>query len=284
MHATEGKTHGKTHQNITKSKDFILSILSSIPSYSDDTFEMIDPVKNVGSGQFGEIKLGKIVSLNIVVAAKVPKTNNKKAILAEAVVQLSLSGNNHFAICFGLYNERVLLMEYFGIYNSKCCVTTPNLLHLLKTGISLELLKLVCNGLIEAVVYMHKKAILHNDIKSDNILLVNKTVKVTDFGKATMMSCPVVYNIPVGSELQKTYNTMHRHLAHELRNVPNMKQSDKTDAYSVGYFFKHAGATIPYEPIIVIGRLLKHVIVEERISLANAIAQIRKTLKQLVVS
>ena len=230
----------------------------------------------VGNGQFGKIKIGRIIPLNLVVAAKFPKHEKEKFILVEAIVQLSLSGNKNFPICFGLYNERVMLTEYFGKFNSGCCETVPNLHQLLKNGISLEVLKRVCVGLVEAVVFMHKKSILHNDIKSDNILLVHKTVKLIDFGKATMMSCPIMYTIPVGSELQKTYNTIHRHLAHELRNIPNTKQSKKTDAYSVGYFFKHAAATVPYEPIIVIGRLLKHLVVEERISLTNALDKLKK--------
>ena len=121
---------------------------------------------------------------------------------------------------------------------------------------------------------MHSKGILHNDIKCDNIVIVQSTVKVVDFGKATMVSCPLVYNVIAGSESQHTYNEKHRHLAYELRNILNSKQSIQTDTYSVGYLFKHSAATLPYEPIVLIGRLLKCQNVNDRISLNNALDKI----------
>ena len=48
MHATEGKSHG----NVTKSRDFIISMLPGIPSYTDETCKMFDAVQSVGKGQF----------------------------------------------------------------------------------------------------------------------------------------------------------------------------------------------------------------------------------------
>ncbi len=45
---------------------------------------------------------------------------------------------------------------------------------------------------------MHSRQILYNDIKADNVVVAN-TAKIIDFGKATLISKPVVYNIVPGS-------------------------------------------------------------------------------------
>ena len=59
--------------------------------------------------------------------------------------------------------------------------------------------------------------------------------KTSRFGKATLFAFPKVYNSQPGSDIAEKYRTFHRHLAHELRNVPGSKQSGITDAYSIGF-------------------------------------------------
>jgi len=48
---------------------------------------------------------------------------------------------------------------------------------------------LVCKNVLEGVLYLHKKDIIHRDIKSDNILIsqVGK-IKITDFGYAAQLT------------------------------------------------------------------------------------------------
>ena len=111
-------------------------------------------------------------------------------------------------------------------------------------------------GVLQVVKFMHSKKILHNDIKSDNIVVADR-VKLIDFGKETMSSSPLIDNIACGSADSRIYNTRHRHLVYELRNIPGSRQSNKTDTYYVGYMFKHAAANILYEPIFQLGRLMK---------------------------
>ena len=60
-------------------------------------------------------------------------------------------------------------------------------------------------------------------------------VKLIDFGKATLLSDPVRYDIKAGSEKQRKYNTFHCHLAYELRNIPGSYESFATDVYTLGY-------------------------------------------------
>ena len=54
--------------------------------------------------------------------------------------------------------------------------------------------------------FTHDKGLLHNDLHSKNVLLRDKKFdKVIDFGKASLMEDPVVYNITPGSTKQLMY-------------------------------------------------------------------------------
>ncbi len=64
-------------------------------------------------------------------------------------------------------------------------------------------------------------------------MIIANVVKIIDFGKSTLTSKPLLYNLVPGSEEQKKYN---RHLAHELRNNQGSKQTILTDTYSIGPF------------------------------------------------
>ena len=270
VYATSGK---RLHMNVTKSREDLISYVS-FHSFDMSNIEwQFLPTDNLGSGQFGEIKLAKIKTLDVMVAAKVPKVNvSRKLILAETVVLMTLSGHVNFPFCFGILLENVILMEYFGSCDAGSWKNCPNFSQKQHSHMTVNESKYICKGILNAVIYLHKKKILHNDIKADNVVIANE-VKMIDFGKATMLSSPLIYNIVPGSNECNMYNTRHRHIAYELRNIPGTKQSVKTDIYSVGYMFKHAAARISYDPIIELGRLMKRDI-ESRISAENALEKL----------
>ena len=54
------------------------------------------------------------------------------------------------------------------------------------------------------------------------------------------------------------------------------KQCCKTDIYLVGYVFKHAAGSISYEPIVELGRMMKHQDVTMRISLQNCVHKLKQ--------
>ena len=67
----------------------------------------------------------------------------------------------------------------------------------------------VAKQVIEGVMHLHDIGILHNDLKSNNVILVPPShgVKIIDFGKARSTTGPRVYNLT--KEQKKVYNTKH---------------------------------------------------------------------------
>lgn len=262
-------------KNVHSSRDTIIRSLSGMPVFENDVVAIENKI--IGAGRFGTIKQAQMHKLGLTVAAKIMDTAiySKKAILSEAIVGMTLSGHNSFPYFFGLLGESIILMEYLCLPNGSTSKTAPTLAMTLKSGISRNELRERCYEILKAIAFMHSKGILHNDIKSDNVIVSN-TVKVIDFGKATLISNPVVYNVAEGSQESVTYNTRHRHLAHELRNIPGSKQSILTDTYSIGFLLKHAGETIRHQPVIQLGRLMKCRDPCSRISIENCLDKFEK--------
>ena len=104
---------------------------------------------------------------------------------------------------------------------------------------------------------MHSRKLLHNDMKSDNVIIAD-VFKIIVFGKSTLISKPFLHNLVPGSKEQKKYNLVHRHLAHELRNILGSKQTVLTDTYSIGHMFKHAGYAVKADGICQLGRAMKY--------------------------
>ena len=265
-------------KNVNSSRDTIIRSLSGMPVFENDAVTIESKI--IGAGRFGVIKQAKLHKLGLTVAAKILNASicSKKLILSEAIVGMTLSGHNNFPFCFGLFGEGIILMEYLWVPNGMNFVAAPTLAIKLNSGISRNTLRDTCYGILTAIAFMHSKGILHNDIKTDNVIVSN-TAKVIDFGKATLISNPVVYSIAEGSEERARYNSRHRHLAHELRNVPGSKQSVLTDVYSIGFLLKHSAATISHQPVIQLGRMMKSRNSCSRISIENCLDKFRKLME-----
>ena len=100
-------------------------------------------------------------------------------------------------------------------------------------------------GLCAGIQYLHDKLkILHNDIKSNNVVLDGCNISeseavLVDFGKATYQICPKVYETPADTG-------KFRHLAPELGQTKG-KQTTKSDTYSLGFMIR--GLKYKHEPI-----------------------------------
>ena len=271
-------TNLKSHVNTTSSRDFIIQKLEGIPKVSSGNFAMVD--YNVGAGVFGSVKLGRIGTLRTTVAVKFldEKTSNK-SLLAEVVTLLTLSGSQYFPFCYGLLDDtdesketsnKCILMEFLGQVDGEIFSPHPTLAKMTSVRLLNHTnIRHIFIKILEGVQFLHSKGILHNDIKADNIVVCNERVVLIDFGKASMIKCPVTYNIRKSDQV--TYNLYHRHLAYELRNKANSKQTKSTDIYSIGYLFKHVAAVLPYKPLIELGRHMKVPEPSQRLSIESAL-------------
>ena len=69
---------------------------------------------------------------------------------------------------------------------------------------------------------------------------------------STLTDDSVVYNIRKGSVEHKRYDTYHRHLAHELRNIPDSSVTCHSDIHSLGYNFSVIAQHVRSEKLTVI--------------------------------
>ena len=136
---------------------------------------------------------------------------------------LSLSGNKYFPYCYGLVGDNMILMQLLAININQSWSSYDTLSKYMRNiSFDISYLNLYLQ-ILNAFHFMHNKLILHNDIKGDNILITpDLTPRIIDFGKATLKTHPVVYNLSC-TESEK-YNRCHRHLAYELRNIKGSKR------------------------------------------------------------
>ena len=214
-------------------------------------------IKNLGfqakSGVFGEITAHEIKFSGIKCARKTI-TGTMADLRAEALVMNSLSGHSCFPYLYGLTNSGAILMEYIS-GSADRLTHAITLRSILTSGHPKKFWFEICRKLVEGLQFLHGKNILHNDLHSENILIRSCHLPcIIDFGKATLVHAPLYYNLVTGSKEQKTFNTVHAHLAHELRNIPNSPQTELTDIYSLGYNFGSIGK---YQKIEEITKLAK---------------------------
>ena len=93
---------------------------------------------------------------------------------------------------------------------------------------------ITCSQLVEAVSYLHDDVhILPNDIKTNNILLSEHQVVLTDFGK---VSSGRRYNLSVSEKAQ--YLRKFPHVAPEVVQRES-RQTTHSDIYAVGVLFSN---------------------------------------------
>jgi serine/threonine protein kinase len=193
--------------------------------------------EKIGEGTFGVIRKARFQHIQVNVAVKEIKLcQHTDEIVVEGNIMQHLHTHENFPFCFGLIGKKALMMEL--IVNNDGSIS-PNIHNMFRSSCALPKCSLKCISLqiIDAVSYLHSKGLLHNDIHGGNIIVRDcKFVKVIDFGKVSMLSNPLTYNL--SAEKRKLYNKNHKHLAYELRNINNSKQSPATDIYSIGYIFR----------------------------------------------
>ena len=259
----------------------ICGIKSTPTSLDKNSFRVI---RETGlGGTFGSIDIMAWAEQEKTVVRKTinPQYSSTATVLCEAKVMMLVSGHTHFPLFYGMIDSHELIMEDLGRVEDDGSYAVQTVHRAIGKGqFSQKQCVLIAQQVCEGLVHLHDINILHNDLKSNNVILrpddhwPNFQVKIIDFGKSTLKSSPNIYNLP--SEDILVYNVQHRYIAHEIRNVPNTKQSEMTDTYSVGYLITQIGQSEQSKFLTQIGEKMKTVSPEDRLPLTSALALLKK--------
>ncbi len=203
----------------------------------------------VGRGCFAVVKLQLFRGIEVAVKELLPRTVLAD-VLHEASILLQLS-HPYVPYLFGICTRQQpykIVMQFEGIASGHNALTLHGAIVDKKVTGETAWLTL-CAELMEALRYLHDEvSILHNDLKTNNILISEKRVLsmhdstsdelevpvqivLIDFGKATRVDEGKRYHLSWTEQTEHTRR--YPHLAPEL--IEGMtKQTRKTDIYSAG--------------------------------------------------
>lgn len=192
--------------------------------------------KYIGSGVFGTCVLK--LYRNIEVAVKYLKESSHKDLLNEAKITKELQGHPNLPILLGISPKTSTEMYIVTKFHGKNLVgiTLFNALHNTFPDLDLtEHVISICQGVARGLQHMHIKGYLHNDLKTDNVVLDfiqgKPSPVIIDFGKSCMLSAGRTKMVPKGQ--RELYLKKHTHIAPELLDGFHT-QAFSTDVYSFG--------------------------------------------------
>lgn len=169
-------------QKITKlSSPHEQSLLKEIPveckdviQFSDEDFERI---KKLGSGSFGKVYEIKNRTTGTITALKRVEFTDYSEIPYTTVNEIGILKELNHPNIIKLLNVSVstnVIDMIFEKMDSTLTITVENI----------ELLKFYMYQLLSGLQAIHSKGIIHRDLKGENILIKNNTLKIADFGLA----------------------------------------------------------------------------------------------------
>lgn len=199
----------------------------------------------LGSGVFGTVKLH--VYKSSVVAVKYLKnhlgqtsSDIKKTLFHEAKVLLNIKCCNAIPMLIGICVDEQpykLVMQFYGIEDKS--ITLHSLLINISMSLSEEQWYSVLAIIVEGIHHVHMSGYLHNDIKTDNVVLYKTNDSycpvLIDFGKSCKRNAGKI--IKISKKEQDDYRTKYKHIAPEVIDGSN-RQSIYSDIYSFGYMVK----------------------------------------------
>ena len=226
---------------IVSSRKKSVPLSTSLPScvqLSEDVLVISDNI--IGEGTFGVVKLGFFKTLKVKCAIKIGKTTYFDAVHECRILQ-KVQGCCYFPYVYGVL-ENLLVMEFVGEDEDVRTVWSEKK----RNHISQNQWTDICYSMTNAIVYMHKKGLLHNDLKSNNVLLKEEldgsfVPKIIDMGKVTTKRDSPIYQLT--PKQKERYNKYHSYLAPELRNNYGAKCSIYSDVYSLGVIFAYVADT-----------------------------------------
>lgn len=243
-------------ENVWAQKRYHSQAIASDTLYEINPVMLVDPLVNgkrmeyhIGRGSFAIVKLQYYRGIYVAVKRFLVHTV-KEDVLREATI-LSKLCHPSLPFLFGICTTQAqykIVMQFHGILkNSGSLPVTVRLYEEIKQstiGITCNGYLIICAQLLEAIDYLHNMAlILHNDIKSDNIVIEKlsetyagcddfgyNTVLI-DFGKATALGEGRLYRLT--PRQRDEYRAKYFNVAPEVIEGEH-KQSVYSDMFSVG--------------------------------------------------
>lgn len=219
---------------------------ANVKQTSDELIKQINPTeivnanKFLGSGTFGTCHLAHY--RGILVAVKEfksrrsrPDKDVKREVLNEARMISHLGDHRGLPLLFGVITKSTPFRLVTQFHGDKIQSLT-----LYKAMKRVELDKpcwlRILRGIIEALSHVHSKDILHNDLKSNNIVLEKRgkdwNPVIIDFGKARFISNPKAL-MSLSASAQEQYRRSYPHIAPEIVRGES-RQSVQSDVFSIG--------------------------------------------------
>lgn len=159
----------------------------------------VEIIKFLGNGSEGKVYLGKIVSLNELVAikqyeVKLDQSDFKRLIemLAKEVELVKALGHPNIIKYYKLHRSNFRNLENVAEYNVIMeYIENGSLADLLKShkrGLPRSQIQEIVRQVLKGLQYLHAHNIIHRDLKPANILVGNdEQYKITDFGISTQV-------------------------------------------------------------------------------------------------
>ena len=151
--------------------------------------------QTIGKGTFSVVSIGHIKTIDSFCAVKEGKHSRHFNAIFEARVLQSLTGCEYFPYVLGVFHGKSVT-EIISCEHNK--VVTFSSMQKVNTLTSADW-NVIRFSLASAVKYMHLKNLLHNDLKSNNVLLKLRNnvwiSKLADMGKVNSKSNPGTYKL-----------------------------------------------------------------------------------------
>ena len=159
--------------NITSFKKYFFvnrkasKLCDLLPRYSTLSEEVvtISDIK-LGEGTFGVVYKGFYSPLNVNCAIKIGKSDKYFDVYLEAQTLQLLQSSRYFPRLFGIFSNKLVLEYVHSGQKVKTLLSEKK-----ESSLSNELCNRIFYQLADAVKFMHKSNLLHNDIKTNNVLL-----------------------------------------------------------------------------------------------------------------
>ena len=219
---------GPRAQSFLENHSQLGDLMSTLISLVDRSYQLLEQLGEGGMGAvFRAIQLvnKQPVALKLVAAHVARDGNSTPPSYAEAGFETRMALAREFQTLASLHHPNVIRVQSYGFDDRRGSYFTMELLErassILKTDFSgvTEKVLLVAQ-VLRALSYIHRRGVIHRDIKPGNILVVRGEVKLLDFGIAAQQA--------EHSELAGTLQYMAPELLH------GASPSIQSDLYAVG--------------------------------------------------